>query len=164
MTIADLRRSLESGAHPRMRLPDGALVPAHFHLTEFGVVTKAFVDCGGTFRRERKATLQLWTSVDVDHRLSRERLLEILALGSHFDADGLEVQVEVQGGATIEVYGLEAGDGGQLRLTGTQTACLAGVACGLPLPVQAAAQTVGRAFDNPAQSAAVCCTPESGCC
>ena len=151
MTTAALRRSLRSGAHPRMRLPDGALVPAHFHLTEFGVVTKDFVDCGGTFRRERRATLQLWTAEDDrDHRLSGERLLDILEMGSrHFDADELEIQVEFQGARTIEVFGLEADAEGALRLVGTQTACLAEEACGIPLPMA----TVAGA-----------CAPGSGCC
>ena len=151
MTIAALRRSLRSGAHPRMRLPGGALVPVHFHLTEFGVVTKDFVDCGGTFRQERRATLQLWTADDdLDHRLSGERLLEIIEMGSgHFDADALEVQVEFQGERTIEVFGLTTDADGALLLTGTQTACLAQEACGIPLPMA----TVAGA-----------CAPGSGCC
>ena len=165
MTTTQLHRALRDGAHPRMRLPSGQAVPAHFHLTEFGVATKDFVDCGGTFRRERRATLQLWTSVDVDHRLSGERLLEILDLGNrHFDADELEVQVEVQGERTVEVYGLEADAEGALRLTGTETACLAGVACGLPPAARSAAQTGGKAFDNLAASTSNSCTPQSGCC
>ena len=105
----------------------------------------------GTFRRERRATLQLWTAEDDrDHRLSGERLLDILEMGSrHFDADELEIQVEFQGARTIEVFGLEADAEGALRLVGTQTACLAEEACGIPLPMA----TVAGA-----------CAPGSGCC
>jgi len=28
-------------------LPDGDVIPAHYHVTEVGHVTKRFVDCGG---------------------------------------------------------------------------------------------------------------------
>jgi len=30
------------------KLPEGTYLPAHFHMTEVGLVTKHFVDCGGT--------------------------------------------------------------------------------------------------------------------
>jgi len=36
-------------------LENGTMVPEHFHVTEVGVVTKHFIDCGGTVRNERIA-------------------------------------------------------------------------------------------------------------
>ena len=31
---------------------DGIEVPAHFHVTEVGLITKHFIDCGGVVRKE----------------------------------------------------------------------------------------------------------------
>ena len=40
--------ALAPDALPRFILPDGDVVPAHFHITEVGHVAKRFIDCGGT--------------------------------------------------------------------------------------------------------------------
>jgi hypothetical protein len=40
-------------------------VPEHFHVTEVGVVTKDFIDCGGTVRHEKVANFQLWDANDL---------------------------------------------------------------------------------------------------
>ena len=34
-------------------LPNGQFVPSHFHVTEVGVISKNFIDCGGTLREEK---------------------------------------------------------------------------------------------------------------
>ena len=36
----------------RFRLPNGQLIPPHFHITEVGESIKKFIDCGNTVREE----------------------------------------------------------------------------------------------------------------
>ena len=54
MNLTELKSLLQ--AHPEhtlnFALPDGRLIPAHFHVTEVGHIAKKFVDCGGTFRAD----------------------------------------------------------------------------------------------------------------
>ena len=61
MTLNQLKEILEAtpDKFPRFILPDGDHVPAHFHLTEVGHVTKNFIDCGGTIRKTESSVLQL---------------------------------------------------------------------------------------------------------
>ncbi len=54
------------------QLENGTFVPEHFHVTEVGVVTKHFIDCGGTMRNEKVANFQLWDANDFEHRLKLE--------------------------------------------------------------------------------------------
>jgi hypothetical protein len=49
---------------------NGERVPAHYHLTEIGLVEKKYIDCGGKIRQEKKISLQLRTADDTDHRLT----------------------------------------------------------------------------------------------
>ena len=62
------------------KLPNGELVPNHFHVTEVGKITKHFIDCGGTERNEEVVNFQLWNANDYDHRLHPEKLLNIIEL------------------------------------------------------------------------------------
>ena len=63
-----------------VQLPNGELVLNHFHVTEVGIVSKHFIDCGGTVRKEEKINFQLWEANDYDHRLHPEKLLQIIEL------------------------------------------------------------------------------------
>ena len=36
---------------------NGERVPAHYHLTEIGLVEKNYIDCGGKIRQEKKISL-----------------------------------------------------------------------------------------------------------
>ena len=99
-------------------LPNGTHVPPHFHLTEVALVTKKYVDCGGTQREEQVISFQLWSADDYDHRLAPcrvygivERAQEALGFGN------LEVEVEYQSD-TIGRYGLEFSNG-RFLLTAT---------------------------------------------
>lgn len=149
MKISEVKAALANMESLRFKLPDGTDVPEHFHLTEVGLVTRHFMDCGGVERRESVANFQLWEAADYDHRLAPQKFLRILELSKKVlgDAD-LDVEVEYQQ-ATIGKFGL-AHDGIQFRLTAKQTACLAEDACGIP----------------PAQQKKVssCCDPAGGCC
>ncbi len=53
MNITDLLTALRTHADKPIRflLPDGGLIPAHFHITEVGHVLKRFIDCGATRRQ-----------------------------------------------------------------------------------------------------------------
>ncbi len=151
MKISDLKKELTGIDQLHFYLPDGKTIPAHFHITEVGVITKNFIDCGGKVREEKAASLQLWEADDYDHRLSTEKLLGIITLAeSKLGLKDLEVEVEYQAG-TIGKFGLEFKDGNFL-LTNKQTACLALENCGLPTVVTNLVQAKGS------------CTPGSGCC
>lgn len=138
MTLAELKSALARSAETSLRivLPDGDPIPADFHITEVGHVTKNFVDCGGTRRSHESCVLQAWVAKnDPDHRLTAGKLAAILQLaGSLLPADTLEVEVEYEG-CVISQYPL-AGirsdqDALALLLTNKHTDCLAKEACGL---------------------------------
>lgn len=133
--------------------PDGNFVPRHFHITEAGLVTKHFVDCGGKIRTEKNVALQIWVAGDVTHRLQPAKMGKILDIAAPIfgDAD-YEVEVEYQTG-TVGKYSL-AFSGENFILEPKSTACLASDACGIApeeLPVNA-------------ENKSACCTPGSGCC
>jgi len=154
MKISDLKNKLSGLTELRFHLPDGKLIPLHFHITELGVITKNFIDCGGTVREEKVISLQLWEAMDFHHRLKSKKLLDIINQAeSIFSMEDLEVEVEYQAG-TIGKFGLDFKDG-QFLLTNKKTACLALENCGNPL-VTTAAKVV--------ETAKNCCTPGSGCC
>lgn len=155
MKLSEIKTQLGRAESVRFKLPNGTYVPEHFHVTEVGLITKNFIDCGGTIRQEKVANFQLWTSTDTDHRLYAQKLLKIINLSETIlGSVDLEVEVEYQQ-ETIGKYGL-AHDGTDFELTTKQTACLAQDNCGIPsakkkLPLAELTQTA-------------CCTPESGCC
>ena len=158
MKLSELKTYLNNGGNTSFTLPNGKRVPAHFHVTEVGESTRNFMDCGGTLRITKAATLQLWTSIDILHRLEGSKLVNIIELSQEKLGMGdLEVEVEYQGEETISRYGLAEGTDG-LMLTGTKTACLAEDACGIP-----GAKQLLTVVGNLKESAGSC-TPGSGCC
>lgn len=139
----------------RFRLPDGSYVASHFHVTEVGLITKHFIDCGGTERKERVANFQLWQAGDYDHRLAPQKFERILELSQHIlGTEDLQIEVEHQQN-TVGKFGLEF-DGADFLLTYKQTACLASDACGIPEKKKVELKELA--------SQGACCTPESGCC
>jgi len=155
MILSEVKEALTQAEEIAFQLPSGELVPAHFHVTEIGQVTKQFIDCGGTVRRESHVNFQLWNAADYNHRLHPEKLLEIIALSEKYLAvENGEVEVEYQG-ETIETYGLKF-DGKRFLLTPKNTDCLAKDKCGIPEEKPKVA--VGDSKNNS------CCTPDSGCC
>jgi hypothetical protein len=152
MNISEMKQSLTGLTAINFKLPDGTSLPPHFHVTEVGLVTKHFIDCGGVERRETVANFQLWEAGDYDHRLAPQKFLHILQLSKKIlGSEDLEIEVEYQQ-ATIGKFGL-AFDGQDFLLTTKQTACLAQDACGIP-----------DAFMVLPQLAVACCTPGGGCC
>lgn len=158
MKLSDLKSFLRDKDQFTIALPDGNLVPGHFHVTEVGEVTKHFIDCGGTRRTERVASLQLWSADDYDHRLAPGKLIGIIETGEReLGMADLEIEVEYQGATTIEKFGLQA-DGESLQLTTKLTDCLAKDKCGVPPKKKAVSLSAFTA--KPAGA----CTPGSGCC
>lgn len=154
MKLTELITQLKSMDRLAFRLPNGQLVPAHFHVTEVGRVQKHFIDCGGKIRQEDKINLQLWSANDYDHRLHPEKLLHILQLSQNkLDLADLEVEVEYQG-TTVERYSLQV-NGEDFNLTPLFTDCLAKKDCGIP--VVEAAQPVQSACCSPNQASSKCC-------
>jgi hypothetical protein len=133
-------------------LPNGAFVDPHFHITEIGLIRKNFVDCGGTKREERLISFQLWHANDFEHRLSPQKLLNIIKTGENqLGLTDEEVEIEYQG-TTIGKYALSF-DGINFFLHNKQTACLAEDSCGIPTEKQKV-----RLSDLNS------CKPGSGCC
>lgn len=151
MKLSEIKTILKKADQIQFELPDGELVPGHFHVTEVGKITKHFIDCGGTVRSEEVANFQLWNANDYDHRLHPNKLLNIIELSEKvLNMGDLEIEVEYQG-ETIGKYGLDF-DGWNFHLTSKQTDCLARENCGIPLEKQNESQT------------ASCCVPSSRCC
>ena len=153
MKLSQVKKHLTTLETVNFELPDGGLVPEHFHVTEVGVVTKHFIDCGGNVRTEKKANFQLWDANDFEHRLKPQKLANIISLSERILAmEDLEVEVEYQGD-TIGKYELEF-NGENFVLTAKLTDCLAPDKCGVPVDKLKVLQT----------QAATTCTPGGGCC
>lgn len=155
MKLSEIKNKLNKLDRIAFQLPNGELVPSHFHVTEVGKITKHFIDCGGTVRNEEVVNFQLWNANDYDHRLHPEKLVSIIELSERvLGIEDLEIEVEYQGD-TIGKFGLDF-DGKNFLLTNKQTDCLAKDKCGIPsekLKVKLSE------FNNGSS-----CTPGSGCC
>ena len=78
MKLSQIKAKLTQLDKIAFQLPNGELVPSHFHVTEVGKVTKHFIDCGGTERKETVVNFQLWEENDYNHRLHPEKLVHIM--------------------------------------------------------------------------------------
>ncbi|RFC55678.1 DUF6428 family protein [Brumimicrobium aurantiacum] len=129
MKLSEVKRVLKELKVIAFQLPNGELVPNHFHVTEVGGITKNFIDCGGTVRKEEVINFQLWNANDYDHRLYPDKLLNIIELSEKtLGLQDQEIEVEYQG-QTIEKFALDF-DGKNFLLTTKQTDCLAPDKCG----------------------------------
>lgn len=158
MKLSHIKSILATADAVRFQLPDGSFVPEHFHVTEVGVVTKHFIDCGGTVRLERVANFQLWSASDTDHRLRASKLLNIIALSERtlgMEDDEIEVEYQAQ---TIGKYGLEF-NGSDFVLVSKHTDCLAKDNCGVP-----SEKPKVNLSELGNQTAGACCTPGGKCC
>ncbi len=155
MTIEEIKKILSESETIEFKLPNGELVPAHFHVTEVGKVEKNFIDCGGTMRHELIANFQLWSSDDYDHSLHPEKLLSIIELSQKkLGIEDLDIEVEYQG-ETIGKFGLDH-NGNSFHLTTKMTDCLAKEGCGIPdqkMKLDLSSLTTGNS-----------CDPNAGCC
>jgi len=140
MKLKELKQRLQLhsnvGGDLLFRLEGGELIPPYFHITEMGLKIKHFVDCGGTLRTEQYLNFQIWTADDFDHRLTSEKLLELIDKNEGlFKQPDLEIEMEYQTN-TIGSYTLEASGPPNKRqlftLKSKKTNCLAPDKCLIP--------------------------------
>lgn len=150
MKLSEIKDILSTAEAVNFELENGMKVPEHFHLTEVGIVTKHFIDCGGTVRSEKVANFQLWDANDFEHRLKPQKLLNIISLSEKvLGMEDSEIEVEYQSG-TIGKYGLRF-DGTNFILLSKNTACLANEVCGV-------------SSESGLKKEESSCAPGSGCC
>ena len=158
MKLIEIKQLLTGLNQVVFQLPNGKFVPAHFHVTEVGIITKNFIDCGETVREEKVVNFQLWEAGDFDHRLAPQKLVNIIELSERILGidENLEIEVEYQSD-TIGKFGLEF-NGTTFQLTAKTTACLASDACGIPADKQKIKLSEIGAVSGST------CTPGGGCC
>ena len=155
MKLSEIKNKLNKLEKIAFQLPNGELVPNHFHVTEIGKITKHFIDCGGTVRKEEVVNFQLWNANDYDHRLHPEKLLDIIKLSERvLEIEDLEIEVEYQAD-TIGKFGLDF-DGQNFLLTNKETDCLAKDKCGI---LNEKLKVKLSELNNESS-----CTPGGGCC
>jgi hypothetical protein len=157
MKLSAIKSALQSLETIAFQLPNGDFVPGHFHVTEVGMITKNFIDCGGTIRKEEVVNFQLWEADDYDHRLHPEKLIHIIDLSvEKLQIPDLEIEVEYQMDSTIGKFDLEF-DGKHFLLISKLTDCLAKDKCGVPQEKSKVKIGEWKVKNNN-------CTPNSGCC
>ena len=157
MKLSQVKALLPTLDNVAFKLENGTFVPEHFHVTEVGMVTKNFIDCGGTIRNEKTVNFQLWNADDHDHRLKPTKLLNIIELSEkQLGIEDAEIEVEYQSD-TIGKYAL-AFDGTNFILQNKTTACLAQDACGIP------SEKVKKNLNELSINQNASCTPGGGCC
>ncbi|OOV29653.1 hypothetical protein BXU11_07220 [Flavobacterium sp. LM5] len=156
MKVSEVKENLQKLEDVNFSLPNGQMIPIHFHVTEVGIVTKKFIDCGGTIRVEQVVNFQLWNANDTDHRLKPTKLLAIIELAEKALAmEDYEIEVEYQN-ETIGKYNLDF-NGSHFLLVNKQTDCLAKDNCGIPETKQKKALiNLGNTNNT--------CIPGGGCC
>jgi hypothetical protein len=156
MKLSEIKTQLATLETVAFVLPNGTYVPEHFHVTEIGLITKNFIDCGGKLRNETVVNFQLWDANDFDHRLKPKKLLDIITLSEKvLGIEDFEIEVEYQA-ETIGKYDLDF-NGKDFMLLNKQTACLATDQCGIPQEKQKLKLVEISSQTNS-------CTPGGGCC
>ncbi|MFV8326884.1 DUF6428 family protein [Flavobacterium sp. ZS1P14] len=156
MKLSQVKNILKSVEAVNFILADGTSVPEHFHVTEVGLITKNFIDCGGTVRKETVVNFQLWDANDFEHRLKPQKLLNIIELSEKvLGIEDFEIEVEYQA-QTIGKYDLDF-NGNDFVLLDKKTACLAQDQCGIP-----SEKPKVRLSDM--NNEVSCCTPGGSCC
>ena len=157
MKLSNIKEILPTLDNVEFQLENGTFVPEHFHVTEVGVITKHFIDCGGTIRNEKVVNFQLWNANDFEHRLKPTKLLNIIKLSEEkLGIEDAEIEVEYQSD-TIGKYDLDF-NGKIFVLKNKTTACLAQDACGIP------SEKVKKSLTELTVNNANTCTPGGGCC
>ena len=158
MKLSQFKSQLENSEQFSFQLPNGLLIPAHFHITEMGLMTKNFIDCGISIHNESKVTFQLWFANDFEHRLTATNALKIIEMSQKIiGTDDFEIEVEYQMQETIGKFGLDFANG-NFQLTKKETTCLAQDSCGFPV-VKTKIE-----LKNLVESSQPCCSPDGNCC
>lgn len=157
MKLSQVKALLPILENVAFKLENGTFVPEHFHITEIGMATKIFIDCGGKIRNEKSINFQLWNADDYEHRLKPTKFLNIIELAEKkLGIEDAEIEVEYQSD-TIGKYAL-AFDGTNFILKSKKTNCLAQDDCGIPQEKQKVKLSELQTENTS------CCSPNSGCC
>lgn len=155
MKLSEFKKILNTLSDLSFIETDGTPVAKHFHITEAGLITKHFIDCGGKERIEKTINFQLWVADDTNHRLKPEKLIQIIGIAQRlFNEQDLEIEVEYQT-ETIGRFKLDF-DGKDFLLRPTRTACLAEDHCGIP---EKRKLNLSELIKNPTT-----CSPGGNCC
>lgn len=157
MKLSEFKQYLDKVSQLNFVQPNGQFVPAHFHITEAGLTSKHFIDCGGTVRTEKSISFQLWTANDFEHRLEPQKLKKIMAVAEPlFGNEDLEIEIEYQ----IETIGRFAVDfdGKNFLLLAKQTDCLAKDSCNI------GSKKLKVKLSDLQKNQFDCCKPGDGCC
>lgn len=134
-----------------IKLPNDKKIPQSFHITEVGLVTKVFIDCGGKVHKTETCQLQAWIGSDINHRIETGKMLGILELSTSIVPDesvDLEIEYEDDSISQYPVsQAIVTEEAVTLVLSLKHTDCLAKELC-LPKP----SDQVG------------CCDNGGGCC
>lgn len=156
MKLSEIKNILSTLENVAFVLENGNPVPEHFHVTEIGLITKNFIDCGGTIRNEKTINFQLWNANDFEHRLKPKKLLDIISLSEKtLGIEDFEIEVEYQT-ETIGKYDLDF-NGENFLLLNKKTACLASDQCGVP-------NAKPKIKLSEIKNQTNCCTPGGSCC
>lgn len=157
MKLSTFKNHLEQLTELNFIQPNGYFVPRHFHITEAGLTTKHFMDCGGTVRTEKTISLQIWVAQDYEHRLTPKKLSGILKTAAPlFENEDLEIEVEYQL-ETVSRFGLNF-NGNNFQMLVKKTDCLAKDTCGVPQ------EKTHKPLSELTPQNSSCCTPGGGCC
>ncbi|MFL5763021.1 MAG: DUF6428 family protein [Bacteroidia bacterium] len=157
MKLSDFKDSLRDMSQLQFMQVNGKPVDAHFHITEAGLTTKHFIDCGGTVRKESKINFQLYLAQDLEHRLSPEKLLGIIRKSEKvLSLEDHEIEVEYTTD-TIGRYGIEF-NGYGFQLLPLRSDCLAKDNCGI------SSEKEKVSLSELGTKSSACCAPGSGCC
>lgn len=157
MKLSEIKKILATVEAVNFQLPDGKFVPEYFHVTEVGLVTKNFIDCGGVVRKETVVNFQLWDANDYEHRLKPQKLIHIITLSEKvLGIEDFEIEVEYQN-TTIGKYDLDF-NGKDFLLLNKTTACLAQDQCGIPSEKSKLKLTQLSTDEGNS------CTPSGSCC
>lgn len=153
MKFNEFKNSLKTQTELSFAFENGNKIPDQFHITEVGLESKKFIDCGGNFRFEEKVVFQLWVmNDDEDHRLSVDKLNKIINQSEvQLGIENMTIVIEYQGN-TIERYGIKLSENTFILIPLT-TSCLAPDQCGIPSKKKISLSDLAGT-----------CSPKSGCC
>lgn len=154
MKLSEFKLYLKNAKKVEFQLPNGNYVPPHFHVTEVGLNSKKFIDCGRNIRNSKKVNFQLWSADDYNHKISPKKLLNIIEISEEtFLLEDLEIEIEFQQ-STIGVFDLDYKND-VFQLVNKKTDCLDKQKCGFEVKKTVKLSSIKKQE---------ICNPEDGCC
>jgi hypothetical protein len=113
----------------KIYLPNGEIIPEHFHLTDIGTIAHNFIDCGGVVGSNSWVQIQLWVADDKDHRITTTTTSKIITASEKIlqNSDNEEIVIEYQhsdSATKYNVVNINVGDNITINLGVINTTCL----------------------------------------